>query len=186
MITPAAEEVEARRRGIHRRIPVVAVAVVLMLASVFTPHVGVQAATEFGRSMFPASAFFLAAQAGGPAFGPVTDVNALAAGLNLTYYGLSLQHVGLLFGIAFCWVLAVPDVGRWVRRFVLIGGWSLSLSAPVVIIGFQLMEAGGVRCYLGVAWVFSLLAGIVLVAGGRAARARLDTTWYWSRPELNG
>ena len=73
-------------------------------------------ATEFGRSLFPASAFFLAAQAGGPAFGRVTDVDSLASGLNLAYYGLSFQHVGLLFGTAFCWVLAVPDVGRWVRR----------------------------------------------------------------------
>ena len=186
MITPTAEEVRARRDGIRRRVPFLVLAVLLMLASIVTPHVGVRAATEFGRSLFPASAFFLAAEAGGPAFGPVTDVDALAAGLNITYYGLSLQHIGLLLGVGFCWVLAVPDVGRWVRRFVLIGGWCLALSAPVVIIGVQMMQAGGVPCYLGVAWVFALLAGMVLVAGGRLARDRLDSTWYWSRPELNG
>lgn len=186
MITPTAAEVEARRLGVRRRVPVLVSAVLLMTASILTPHVGVQVANEFGRSLFPASAFFLAAQAGGPAFGPVPDVDALAAGLNVTYYGLSLQHIGLLFGVAFCWVLVVPDVGRWVRRFVLIGGWCLALSAPVVIIGVQLMQAGGVRCYLGVAWVFALLAGIVLVVGGGLARRRLDSTWYWSRPELNG
>jgi hypothetical protein len=186
VITPSAEEVEARRQGVTRRVPWVVLAVLLMAASIFTPHIGVRAATEFGRSLFPASAFFLAAEAGGPAFGPVTDVDSLAAGLNLAYYGLSLQHVGLLLGVAFCWVLAVPEVGRWVRRFVLVGGWCLSLSAPVVIIAYQLLEGGGVASYLGVAWVFSLLAGIVLVVGARLAKRRLDSTWYWSKPDWNG
>lgn len=186
MITPSAEEVEARRRGVARRTPWVVVLVLLMAASIFTPHIGVRAATEFGRSLFPASAFFLAAQAGGPAFGHVTDVDSLAAGLNLAYYGLSFQHLGLLLGVALCWVLAVPDVGPWVRRLALLGGWCLCLSAPVVIIAYQLIEGGGVPAYLGVAWVFSLLAGIVLVVGARLAKRRLDTTWYWTKPDWNG
>jgi hypothetical protein len=186
VITPTAEEVEERRRGIRRRTPVAVLAVVLMALSIFLPHIGVKVATEFGRSLFPASAFFLAAEAGGPAFGHVTDVDSLAAGLNLTYYGLSLQHLGLLLGVAFCWVLAVPDVGRWVRRLVVVGGWCLALSAPVVITAYRLMEAGGVSCYLGVAWVPALLAGVVLIVGGRSARRRLDSTWYWSKPDWNG
>lgn len=186
MITPSAAEVEARRRGVVRRVPWVVVLVLLMAASVVTPHIGVRVATEFGRSMFPASRFFLSAEAGGPGFGRVTDVSSLAAGLNLAYFGLSFQHVGLLLGVACCWVLAVPDVGRWVRRLALLGGWFLTISAPVVIIAYQLIEAGGVAAYLGVAWVFSLLAGLVLVVGARRARRRLDSTWYWSRPDLNG
>lgn len=186
MITPTAEEIEERRRGVRRRVPVMVLVVVLMAASIFTPHIGVQVATEFGRSMFPASAFFLAAQAGGPAFGAVTDVDSLAAGLNIAYYGLSLQHVGLLLGVAFCWVIAVPDVGRWVRRLLLVAGWCLALSAPAVIAAYQLMEAGGVRCYLGGAWVFALLAGLVLIVGARQARRRLDSTWYWTKPDWNG
>lgn len=185
MITPSAEQVEARRRGIARRTPWSIALVLLMILVIFTPTVGVQAATEFGRSLFPASAFFLRAQAGGPAFGPVTDIDSLAAGLNLAYYGLSFQHVGLLFGFAFCWVLAVPDVGRWVRRFALVGGWLLALSAPVLIIAYQLLEGGGVPAYLGVAWVFALVAGLVLIIGGRLAKARLDSTWYWSKPDWN-
>jgi hypothetical protein len=186
VITPSAEEVEARRRGISRRVPWVVLLVLLMAASIFTPHIGVQVATEFGRTLFPESAFFLAAQAGGPAFGHVTDVDSLAAGLNLAYYGLSFQHVGLLLGVAFCWVLAVPDVGRWVRRLALVGGWCLAISAPVVIIAFQLIQGGGVAAYLGVAWVFSLLAGIILIVGARMAKRRLDSTWYWSQPDWNG
>ena len=185
MITPSAEVVEARRRGVVRRTPWVVLLVLLMAASIFTPHIGVRAATAFGRSMFPASAFFLAAEAGGPGFGHVTDVDSLAAGLNLAYFGLSFQHVGLLLGVSFCWVLAVPDVGRWVRRFALLGGWCLALSAPVVIVAFQLIQGGGVPAYLGVAWVFSLLAGIILIVGARAARSRLDSTWYWTKPDWN-
>ena len=94
--------------------------------------------------------------------------------------------MGLLLGLSFCWVLAVPDVGRWVRRLALVGGWCLSISAPVVIIAYQLIEGGGVAAYLGGAWVFSLLAGVVLVVGARLAKRRLDSTWYWSKPELNG
>jgi len=186
VITPSAEVVEARRRGIARRTPWVVLLVLLMAASIFTPTIGVQAATEFGRSLFPASAFFLAAQAGGPAFGPVTSIDSLAAGLNLAYFGLSFQHVGLLLGVAFCWVLAVPDVGRWVRRLALVGGWCLAVSAPVVIIAYQQIQGGGVAAYLGVAWVFSLLAGLVLIVGARLAKSRLDSTWYWSKPDLNG
>jgi len=183
VITPSAEVVEARRRGVARRTPWVVVLVLLMAASILTPHIGVRVATEFGRSMFPASAFFLAAQAGGPGFGHVTDVDSLAAGLNLAYFGLSFQHVGLLLGVAFCWVLVVPDVGRWVRRFALLGGWCLALSAPVVIVAFQLIQGGGVPAYLGIAWVFALLAGIILIVGARAARSRLDSTWYWTKPD---
>lgn len=160
--------------------------VLLMAASVVTPHIGVRVATEFGRSMFPASRFFLAAEAGGPAFGRVTDVDSLASGLNLAYYGLSFQHLGLLLGTAFCWVLAVPDVGRWVRRLALVGGWCLAISAPVVIIAYQFLEGGGVGAYLGVAWVFSLLAGLLLIGGARLAKRRLDSTWYWSKPDWNG
>ena len=186
MITPSAEEVEARRRGISRRVPWVVLLVLLMAASIFAPTIGVRVATEFGRSLFPASAFFLAAQAGGPAFGTVTDVDSLAAGLNLAYYGLSFQHVGLLLGTAFCWVLAVPDVGRWVRRLALLGGWCLALSAPVVIVAFQLIEGGGVAAYLGGGWVFALLAGLILIGGARLAKQRLESTWYWSRPDWNG
>ncbi len=186
MITPSAEEVEARRRGVARRTPWAVLLVLLMAASIFTPHIGVRAATDFGRSMFPASRFFLGADVGGRGFGRVTDVDSLAAGLNLAYYGLSLQHVGLLLGVSFCWVLVVPEVGRWVRRFALVGGWCLTLSAPVVIIAYQLLEGGGVASYLGVAWVFSLLAGLVLVVGARLARSRLDSTWYWSKPDWNG
>jgi len=186
VITPSAEEVEARRRGVSRRVPWVVLLVLLMAASVLTPHIGVRVATEFGRSLFPASAFFLAAQAGGPAFGQVTDVDSLAAGLNLAYFGLSFQHVGLLLGTAFCWVLAVAEVGRWVRRLALVGGWCLAISAPVVIIAYQLIEGGGVAAYLGVAWVFSLLAGLVLIVGARQAKSRLDSTWYWTKPDWNG
>ena len=186
MITPTVEQVHERRRGFQRRLPLSIVVVLLMGASVLAPHIGVEAATEFGRSLLPASAFFLAAQAGGPAFGAVTDVDSLASGLNITYYGLSFQHVGLLFGLASFWVIAAPDVGRWVRRFLLFAGWCLALSAPVVITGFSLIEGGGVPAYLGSAWVFALVAGIIMIISAHQAKQRLDSTWYWTKPDWNG
>jgi hypothetical protein len=37
---------------------------------------------------------------------------------------------------------------------------------------------------MGVAWVPTLLAGLIMIIGGLAARKRLTSTWYWSRPEL--
>jgi hypothetical protein len=73
-----------------------------------------------------------------------------------------------------------------VRRFALVGGWCLAISAPVVIIAYQLIEGGGVAAYLGGAWVFSLSAGLLLIVGARLAKQRLDSTWYWSKPDWNG
>ena len=53
MITPSAEEVEARRRGIMRRVPWVVLLVLLMAASIFAPTIGVRVATEFGALAVP-------------------------------------------------------------------------------------------------------------------------------------
>jgi hypothetical protein len=47
-----------------------------------------------------------------------------------------------------------------------------------------MIERAGVPTYLGVAWVFALAAGLIMIAGAMAAQRRLDSTWYWSRPEL--
>ena len=63
-------------------------------------------------------------------------------------------------------------------------GWLLALSAPLVITGYRLLEGAGVPSYLGVAWAPTLLAGLIMITGGLAARKRLTSTWYWSNPEL--
>jgi hypothetical protein len=41
-----------------------------------------------------------------------------------------------------------------------------------------------VATYPGVAWLPTLLAGLLMITGGLVARKRLTSTWYWSNPEL--
>lgn len=187
MILPTEETVERRRQGYRRRGAYCSLVFVMMLLSVLLPHVGVREAEgTYGRSLFPASRFFLGADARASAFARTTDIDSVAAGLNLTYYGLSLQHLGLLFGVFTFWSLAAETLGRWTRRGLLVAGWCFTGSAAVVITGYRLLENGNIASTLGVAWIFSLLTGLLMILGGRAAKNRLDSTWYWSRPDWNG
>lgn len=185
MILPSAEALERRRRGYQRRGVVAAAAFVAMLLSAVLPHVGIQAFDGYGRSLIGASRFFVAAQAGAEGF-VAQDRATLAAGLNVTYLGLAAQQVGLFAGLGSFWVLAAEGVGRWIRRLTLVSGWLLLLSAALTISGYRLLVASGEPTQLGVAWLFALLAGVVMVAGGLAARNRLDSTWYWTKPDLDG
>jgi hypothetical protein len=174
---------QRRRRGYQRRVPVCALVIGLMIASIFVPTIGVQAAEGVGRSMFPASQFFLFADVTSGGFGFDLNVPAAAAGINLAYYGLSFQHVGLLLGFFSVWALAAESVGRWTRRGLLIAGWLFALSAPVIISAYQLLEGGRIPAYLGWAWAVNLATGLIMIIGARVAKARLDSTWYWTRPE---
>lgn len=187
MVLLTEESRERRRRGYQRRIPVLALVVVLMIASILVPTIGVQAADGVvGRGMFGASKFFLFADVTSGGFGSDIDVPTAAAGVNLAYYGLSLQHVGLVLGFFSVWALATESVGRWTRRGLLIAGWLFALSAPVIMTGYRLLEGGGIPAYLGWAWVINLALGLIMIIGARAAKARLDSTWYWTRPEWLG
>ena len=105
-------------------------------------------------------------------------------GISITYLGLAFQQVGLLTGLASFWVLIVEDVGRWTRRVVMVSGVSLLLGASTVILGYQLLTSAGVPTLLGYAWVPTFFAGLIMVIGGRLARRRLVTTWYWESPEI--
>ena len=87
-------------------------------------------------------------------------------------------------GIVSFWVLIVEDVGRWTRRLVMVSGVSLLLGASTVVLGYQLLNNAGVPTLLGYAWLPTLLAGLIMVIGGRLARRRLVTTWYWEKPEI--
>jgi hypothetical protein len=53
-----------------------------------------------------------------------------------------------------------------------------------VALGYQLLTNAGVPTLLGYAWLPTLLAGLIMVIGGRLARKRLVTTWYWENPEI--
>lgn len=187
MILPTREALDARRRGYQRRGVVAGVAFVLMIASCLAPHIAIRSAEgTFGRSLFPTSRFFLIANVQGEGFGGSTDPIATASALNIGYFGLSLQHIGVIFGVFTCWSLAAATLGRWTRLGLLVAGWAFAASAPIVILTYQLLWAGDIPADLGVGWLFSLLTGVVFLLGGRAAKDRLDTTWFWARPEWNG
>ena len=178
---------ERRRRGYRLRGAVCALVVILMIVSVFAPTIGVQAADGIvGRGMFGASKFFLFADVTSGGFGFDLDVPTAAAGINLAYYGLSFQHVGLVLGFFSVWALATESVGRWTRRGLLVAGWLFALSAPVIMTAYRLLEGGGIPAYLGWAWAVNLVIGLIMIIGARAAKARLDSTWYWTRPEWLG
>ncbi len=186
MILPTREALERRRRGYQRRGVVCGIFFLLLVAASLAPHVGVRAAEGiYGRSLINASRFFVAAQADAPGFN-ATNVDAVWAGLNISYLGLALQQVGSLIGLFVFFALAADGVGRWTRRGMLVSGLLLTLSAPSVVLGSQLLESGGVPTDLGIAWACALAAGVIMLLGGHEARKRLDSTWYWSRPELNG
>jgi hypothetical protein len=66
----------------------------------------------------------------------------------------------------------------------MVSGVSLLLSASTVVLGYQLLTNAGVPSLLGYAWLPTLLAGLIMVVGGRLARRRLVATWYWEKPEI--
>ena len=185
MILPDEEALLRRRRGYQRRGVVAGVAAVAMVLSAFLPHVGVQAFDAYGRGLIGASRFFVAALPDAEGFGAV-DRGRLAFGLDITYLGLAAQQIGLLAGLGSVWSLAAATLGRWIRRLALLSGWLLALSAVLVVTGYNQLDAAGVPSRLGVAWAFTLLAGVVMVLGALEARKRLDSTWYWTKPDLNG
>ena len=185
MIRLGSDELERRRRAQFGRTIMGVSALLLMITSAVLPHVMVQAATLVpGRSLIPASRFFLIANPNAEAFQGATSVADAGLAISITYLGLAFHQVGLITGIPSFWVLIVEDVGRWTRRLVMVSGVSLLLSASTVVLGYQLLTNAGVPSLLGYAWLPTLLAGLIMVVGGRLARRRLVATWYWEKPEI--
>jgi hypothetical protein len=185
MVRVTPEELERRRRAQFGRTIMGVSALLLMIMSAVLPHVMVEAATVVpGRSLIPASRFFLIANPNAEAFQGATSVARVGMGISITYLGLAFHQVGLITGIASFWVLIVDDVGRWTRRLVMVSGVSLLLGASTVVFGYQLLTNAGVPTLLGYAWIPTLLAGVIMVVGGRLARKRLVSTWYWENPEI--
>jgi hypothetical protein len=186
VILPTREALERRRRGYQRRGVVCGLFFLFLVAASLAPHVGIRAAEGVaGRSLISATRFFIKADANAPAFA-ATNIGEVAAGINVTYLGFAMQQVGSLIGLFVFFALAADSIGRWTRRGMLVSGLLLTLSAPTVVFGYLLLQSGGVPSYVGVAWFCTLAAGLIMLIGGHEARKRLDSTWYWSRPELNG
>jgi hypothetical protein len=178
-------ELELRRqRDARIRAVVTVVAALCMIASVVLPHVRVVDAEYYGRSLLRVQFFFLKADATAEGWEAGVDPSLVAAAINTTYYGLALQEAGLVLSCFSIWALLTEGVGRWVRRIALVAGWFLTLSAPMVITGWRVLNAAGIPTKLGVACLFSLAAGLIMIIGARAAKRRLDSTWYWTRPDL--
>ena len=185
MVRLATDDLERRRRAQFGRTVMGISALLLMIMSAVLPHVIVEAATVVpGRSLIPASRFFLIANPNAEAFQDATSVAAVGIGISITYLGLAFLEIGLLTGLASFWVLIVEDVGRWTRRLVMVSGVSLLLGASTVVFGYQLLTNAGVPTLLGYAWLPTLLAGLIMVIGGRLARKRMVSTWYWESPEI--
>lgn len=182
-LTP--EELGPRRRAQVGRIIMGVSALLLMIISTVVPHIMVEAATVLpGRSLIPASRFFLIANPNAEAFSGATSVVYAGIGISLTYLGLAFHQIGLITGLASFWVLIVEDVGKWTRRLVMVSGVCLLLSASTVVFGYQWLNRIGVPTLLGYAWIPTLLAGLIMVVGARLARARLVSTWFWEKPEI--
>jgi hypothetical protein len=173
-----------RRRDAKIRVVVTVVAALCMIASVLLPHVRVVDAEYYGKTLLRVQFFFLKADASGSGFGAGVDRLTLGAGINLTYYGLAAQEAGLILSCFSIWTLLTEGVGRWIRRIALVAGTLLTISAPLVVTGWRLLNAAGVPTKLGVAYLFALAAGLIMIFGARAAKRRLDSTWYWTKPDL--
>jgi hypothetical protein len=182
-LTP--EDLERRRRAQFGRIAMGVSALVLMIISAVIPHIMVQAATVLpGRSLIPASRFFLIANPNAEAFSGATSVVDAGIGISVSYLGLAFHQIGLITGLASFWVLMAEDVGKWMRRLVMVSGVCLLLSASTVVLGYQWLNHVGVPTLLGYAWIPTLFAGLIMVVGARLARARLVSTWFWEKPEI--
>ena len=185
MIRLTPDELGRRRRAQFGRTILGVSALLLMIMSAVVPHVLVEAATVVpGRSLIPATRFFLIANPNAEGFQAATSVADAGLGISITYLGLAFQEIGLITGLASFWVLIVEDVGRWTRRMVMVSGVSLLLGASTVVFGYQLLTNAGVPTLLGYAWLPTLLAGLVMVVGGVLARKRMVSTWFWESPEI--
>jgi hypothetical protein len=183
MILPDPAMQARRRRSFLIRLVPMFLALGLVIASVVLPHISVEGSTSYSRSLIWASQFFVTADANAPGFGAVANRLQLGVAINVTYLGLAAHQVGVLCALGSFWVIATEDVGRWLRRILMAGGWALAVSAPLILTGYWLLIGAGVQASLGTAWIAALLAGLIMIIGALAARKRLSSTWYWTRPE---
>jgi hypothetical protein len=159
-----------------------AVIAILLLLSLGLPHVALRQQAGYDRSLLLTAAYFVDVQPG--AFGTAVNVPMLAFGFNTAYLGLALHELGLALGLVTFWVLAAEDINRWLWRMMVVGGWVLTASAPLVVLGWLLIDRAGVPVLLGIAWLPALLGGVALVVTSYRSRARIDRSWYVTGPEL--
>ena len=84
--------------------------------------------------------------------------------------------------MASVWVLVSEDVGRWMRQLVMVSGVTLVMGASTTVMGYLLLNNAGIPALLGIAWLPTLAAGILMLLGGMNAKKRLVSTWFGERP----
>ncbi len=152
----------------------------LMVLSALLPGITL-VGSGAGRWLIPTANFFLGVDAGSV---PSTDPGLVDIALNITYLGLALNQGGVFLAVLTLWTLATSDMNKWLYRIVVILGWLLAISVPLVLNGWFLMSQAGAPVELGYAWVATLAAGLGTIIACRRARDRVDGDWFAARPEL--
>lgn len=152
----------------------------LVVLSVVVPNLTL-VGSGADRWLLPTSQLFLIVQA---KYVPATDYGLLDLALNLTYLGLALNEGAVLLAVLTLWTMATNDMNRWLFRIVVILGWMLAISVPLVLTGWILMLIAGAPASLGWAWLPTLAAGLATIIFCRRSRDRVDRDWYVARPEL--
>jgi hypothetical protein len=98
------------------------IALALVIAAAVLPHVGVVAATAYGRTLIGASQFFIIADSRAPGWGSNVDPIQLAVAINVIYLGLVEQQVGSL--------CARSGPSEYWRRKMSVVGCAESLWSP--------------------------------------------------------
>lgn len=153
---------------------------VLMVFSALLPGIMLVGSTA-GRWLLPTADFFLKVDARSV---PSTDPGLVDLGLNITYLGLALNQGGIFLAVLTLWTLATSDMNKWLYRLVVILGWMLAISVPLVLNGWFLLSQAGAAVEFGYAWIATLAAGLGTIFACRRARERVDGDWFAARPEL--
>jgi hypothetical protein len=153
---------------------------VLIVLSALLPGIYL-VGSNAGRWLLPTANFFLGVNAYTV---PSNDPAQVDLALNITYLGLAMNQGGVFLAVLTLWTLATNDMNRWLYRIVVILGWLLAISVPLVLNGWFLLARAGASVELGYAWAATLLAGIGTILACRRARDRVDGDWFAARPEL--
>ena len=153
---------------------------VLIVLSATLPNITLLGADN-GRWLVPTAQFFLGVQA---PYVPANDPGLVDLALNITYLGLALNEGGVFLAVLTLWTLATNDMNQWLFRIVIILGWMLAISVPLVLNGWIMMLIAGAPAVLGWAWLPTLAAGLAVIIFCRRSRDRVDGDWFMTRPEL--
>lgn len=152
----------------------------LMVLSALVPGITL-VGSGVPRWLLPTADFFLGVNA---ASVPSNDPGMVDLALNITYLGLALNQGGIFLAVLTLWTLATSDMNKWLYGIVVVLGWLLAVSVPLVLNGWFLLGRAGAPVELGWAWAVTLAAGLGTIIACRRARQRVDGDWFAARPEL--